>query len=140
MELRCENEIKVRFSEVDSMRIVWHGNYVQYFEDGRDHFGKLFNLDTINMSELGFLTPVVDCKLEFKKPLRCGDVAVIKTKFIDHSAAKIIFEYRIENPEDGSLYVSGKTTQVFVDMDFKLQLYAPEFFSAWKKKHGLIKK
>lgn len=30
-----KNKIKVRFSEVDSMKIVWHGEYIKYFEDGR---------------------------------------------------------------------------------------------------------
>ncbi len=29
-------KFRVRFSEVDSLRIVWHGNYLKYFEDGRD--------------------------------------------------------------------------------------------------------
>ena len=30
---------RVRFSEIDSMQIVWHGEYVRYFEDGREAFG-----------------------------------------------------------------------------------------------------
>ena len=29
---------RVRFSEIDSMQIVWHGEYVRYFEDGREAF------------------------------------------------------------------------------------------------------
>ena len=33
-------DIKVRFSEIDSLGILWHGNYVQYFEDGREAFGE----------------------------------------------------------------------------------------------------
>lgn len=36
--------IKVRFSEIDSMQIVWHGEYVRYFEDGRESFGKHYSL------------------------------------------------------------------------------------------------
>lgn len=36
--------IKVRFSEIDSMQIVWHGEYVRYFEDGREAFGKRYGL------------------------------------------------------------------------------------------------
>ena len=36
--------IKVRFSEIDSMQIVWHGEYVRYFEDGRESFGKHYGL------------------------------------------------------------------------------------------------
>ena len=32
--------ITVRFSEVDAMQVVWHGEYIRYFEDGRESFGK----------------------------------------------------------------------------------------------------
>ena len=35
-------EIPIRFSEVDSLHVVWHGHYVKYFEDGREAFGKDF--------------------------------------------------------------------------------------------------
>ena len=32
-------ELTVRFSEVDMMKVAWHGSYVAYLEDGREHFG-----------------------------------------------------------------------------------------------------
>ena len=41
--------IKVRFSEIDSMQIVWHGEYVRYFEDGREAFGKRYGLDYMSI-------------------------------------------------------------------------------------------
>ncbi len=28
-------EVLVRFNEADPLGIVWHGNYIRYFEDGR---------------------------------------------------------------------------------------------------------
>lgn len=37
-----KTSLRVRFSEVDSMQIVWHGEYVRYFEDGREAFGREF--------------------------------------------------------------------------------------------------
>lgn len=37
--LTDRTSLRVRFSEVDSMQIVWHGEYVRYFEDGREAFG-----------------------------------------------------------------------------------------------------
>ena len=43
-ELINRSKIEVRFSEVDSMSVVWHGNYVKYLEDGREAFGKEFGL------------------------------------------------------------------------------------------------
>ena len=42
--LQAEKEIEIRFSEVDSMNIVWHGSYVLYLEDAREAFGKKYNL------------------------------------------------------------------------------------------------
>ena len=40
---------RVRFSEIDSMQIVWHGEYVRYFEDGREAFGKQYGLDYMSI-------------------------------------------------------------------------------------------
>ena len=42
--LKASKEFDVRFSEVDSMNIVWHGSYALYFEDAREEFGRVFGL------------------------------------------------------------------------------------------------
>ena len=44
---------RVRFSEIDSMQIVWHGEYVRYFEDGREAFGKQYGLDYMSIYREG---------------------------------------------------------------------------------------
>lgn len=51
--------IKVRFSEIDSMQIVWHGEYVRYFEDGREAFGKRYGLDYMSIYREGYVVPIV---------------------------------------------------------------------------------
>ena len=43
-KLTAEKEIEVRFSEVDSMGIVWHGSYSLYFEEAREEFGRKYDL------------------------------------------------------------------------------------------------
>ena len=40
IELKASKEVEIRFSEVDSMNVVWHGSYPLYFEDAREAFGK----------------------------------------------------------------------------------------------------
>lgn len=37
-EISFESEIRVRFNETDPLGIVWHGNYITYFEDGEKPF------------------------------------------------------------------------------------------------------
>ena len=44
IELKASKEVEIRFSEVDSMNVVWHGSYPLYFEDAREAFGKKFGL------------------------------------------------------------------------------------------------
>ena len=39
-EISFTSEVRVRFTETDPLGIVWHGNYIQYFEDGREAFGR----------------------------------------------------------------------------------------------------
>lgn len=129
---------RVRFSEVDTMRIVWHGNYLKYFEDGRDAWGRQYGLDFLQVyEEHGLLAPLVSTDLKFKYPLRYGDIGLIETTFIDCVAAKAIFRYRIYDEQRTQLKVEGETVQVFTDHDYNLQLYTPAFLEEWKRTHGL---
>ncbi len=43
-ELKATVPLKIRFSEVDSMNIVWHGSYMMYFEDAREAFGREYGI------------------------------------------------------------------------------------------------
>ena len=135
--LFARTEIEVRYSDADPMGVVWHGNYIKYFEDGREAFGKKYGLSYLNIYRKKFMVPLVDIKCEFKKPLRYGDKAIIETRFIDSPVAKVIFEYSIYRSKDKELAAAGSSTQVFLNDKGELHLTIPEFFSEWKRKYGL---
>ena len=52
--------VHVRFSETDAMGVVWHGNYLKFFEDGREAFGREFGLSYTTIYDNGYTAPVVD--------------------------------------------------------------------------------
>lgn len=133
-----ETPFTVRFSEVDSMKVVWHGNYLKYFEDGREAFGISHGLDYLKIYNSGYYTPIVNSEMSFKAPLKYGDKGLIVTEFVNSPAAKIVHLYKIYNRDTGQLLVSGKTIQVFTDTDGVLQLNNPAFFEEWKKQKGLL--
>lgn len=137
-KLTATTKINVRFSEVDALRIVWHGNYVKYFEDGREAFGKQFGLSYLDVIDKGFVTPVVKMMMEFKKPLEYGDTAIIETTFVNTEAAKIVLDYTLYNETDHSVIAKGTSVQVFLDRNGNLSLTNPEFYLEWKKKWGLL--
>ncbi len=132
--LTHKTTIAVRFSEVDSLQIVWHGHFVKYFEDGREAFGKKYGLGYMQVYAEGYAMPIVNVTCNYKTPIRYGDEVEIETKFIDTPAAKIIFEYTIFNKTTGKISAMGKTTQVFLAKSGELQLTIPPFHQQWKDK------
>lgn len=138
-KLTNTTKFRVRFSEVDSLRIVWHGNYLKYFEDGRDAWGAEFGMDFIEIFEKhGLLMPVISTNLEFKYPLKYNEVGLIETTFVNSRAAKVIFRFEIYDETRTQLKVKGETVQVFMDTNNVLQLNTPPFFEEWKQNHQLV--
>lgn len=131
-KLSCITEIKIRFCEVDSIKVVWHGNYVKYLEDGRENFGDKYGLEYLKIFENGFTAPVVDMKLQFKQSVSVGESIIVETFYVPTKAAKIIFNYNIYKKSDKSLVLTAETTQVFMDLNGNLQLSNPDFYENWK--------
>jgi acyl-CoA thioester hydrolase len=138
MQLTDRKEITVRFGEVDSMAIVWHGNYIKYFEDGRESFGTRYNLGYLDVYKYNIMIPIVKVSCDYKRPLVYGDIAVVETRFVNCEAAKIQFEYSIYRKSDMELMATGSSLQVFLTPEKELLLTAPEFFIGWKKKWGIV--
>jgi acyl-CoA thioester hydrolase len=138
IKLISTTETTIRFSEVDSMAVVWHGHYAKYLEDGREAFGKKYGLGYLDVYRHGIMTPLVELNLNYKNYLNYGDVIIIETEFIDTPAAKIQFDYTIYKKSDRSIVLKAKSIQVFVETDGTLLLTNPAFFSQWKAENGII--
>ena len=127
--------IRVRFSEVDSMRVVWHGEYVRYFEDGREAFGERYaGLSYLDIYASGYTLPVVALHVDYKLPLHLAERAVVETRYIPTRAAKICFEYIVRRASDNAVVATGSSTQVFVNGAGELELTTPEFFRQWQQR------
>jgi len=133
------SESVIRFSEVDSMRIVWHGNYLKFLEDGREAFGRKYGIGYLDMFDHGLMTPIVEISCSYKKQLYYGDTVIIETEFINCEAAKIVFHYNLYRRSDHELVATGKSVQVFLDLNGDLLLTVPEYILGWKRKNGLLK-
>ncbi len=136
--LTVSHEIRIRFNETDPLGIVWHGNYITYFEDGREAFGREHGLTYLDIAQTGYTTPIVKSSCEHKLSLRYGDVVTIETTIVDTPAAKIIYRFKIID-QKGEVACTGETTQVFLDQNGTLMLNIPPFYEEWKRKVGLLK-
>lgn len=130
--------VRVRFHEVDSLRIVWHGHYLKYFEDGREAFGRKYGIGYMDVYDIGLITPVVNINCDYKRPVKYGDNVMLETTYVDNEAAKIQFKFTLYNADSGEVYALGESTQVFLNEAGELHLTPPQFFIDWKKKWGLL--
>lgn len=133
-ELKTSKVIDIRFSEVDSMKIVWHGSYPLYFEDAREAFGKKFGLEYMDIYGNGFYAPLVDLSFKYKKPITYGMRPEITITYKETDAAKIVFDYEITDTATGDVLATGHSVQVFMDLDYQLVWYTPKFYEEWKKR------
>ena len=132
--LTASKKLDIRFSEVDSMSIVWHGSYPLYFEDAREAFGKKYGLGYMSIFSNGYYAPLGELSFKFKKPLIYEMTPVIVITYIPTEAAKIVFDYQIIDENDGSVYATGRSVQVFMDRDYQLVWDNPSFYRNWKSK------
>ena len=138
MKLSSEIEFDIRFSETDAMGVVWHGNYLKFFEDGREAFGKKYGLEYLDIYSKGYFTPIVKSEINHKSPIYYGQRAKIITTLVPCKAAKIIFEYEIFNLSSGTINAAGRTIQVFLTVEQReMELYTPDFYLDWEKTVGI---
>lgn len=134
-KLTATKTIEIRFNEVDSMGVVWHGHYATFFEDAREEFGRKYDLGYLMMYDKGYFEPLVELSFKYKKPLVYGMKPEITITYCPCESAKILFDYEIRDPKTKEVFATGHSEQVFMDKtNYQLVLYAPEFYDEWRRR------
>ncbi|POY38070.1 thioesterase [Flavobacterium alvei] len=110
-----QTQIRVRYSETDQMRVVYHGNYAQYFEIGRVEWLRNKGISYKWMEDNGIMLPVVSLTMNYKKSARYDELLTLKTILKNRTTVKIEFDYELYNEKE-ELLTTGNSILVFVDM------------------------
>ena len=108
-------EIEVQFYDVDSMRVVWHGNYVKYLEVARCELLKLLNYNYLEMEAAGYIWPIVDMRLKYVASAKLSDFIIVEASLVEYQT-RMKIEYVIKDKETGKVLNKAYTIQVAVDM------------------------
>lgn len=136
--LSATKQLDIRFSEVDSMNVVWHGSYPLYFEDAREVFGRKYGLEYLTIFSHGCFAPLVELSFKYKRPLTYGMRPLITVTYVPTEAAKIVFDYVITDGEGGEVMATGRSVQVFMDREYQLIWETPVFYRRWKEKWEVL--
>jgi len=130
-------EIAIRFSETDAMGVVWHGNYLKFFEDAREKFGAEHGMEYLDVYGQGFYTPIVKSDINHKASVYYGQKVKVKAVLEFYQASKIVFKYIVTNLATGQIAATGSTTQVFLSVkENVLELMKPSFYVEWEEKQN----
>lgn len=116
---------EVRFPEVDSYGVVWHGHYVQYFEVARNALCAAFGLTPADALAHGYKVPITKVSMDLKRPARLDDRLVVTARLAPPETAKLTMSYEIRREATGDLLAAGSTEQVILDPSGQLLLTFP---------------
>jgi len=112
----AEAEITVEFYDLDPMRIVWHGNYIDYFEISRRTLLQKLGYDYYEMEKSGYAFPVIEISAKYLDSLRYKDRAIVKAVLVEYENCLRI-KYEIRNAETGVVTTKGVSTQMAIDIN-----------------------
>lgn len=117
---------RVCYADTDQMGYVYYGNYARLYEIARVETLRSLGLSYKSLEDNGIGLPVAEHYTKFLAPGLYDDELSIICQVDSLPTAKIEFSYRIKN-EAGDLINEGKTTLVFMDLNSKKVIKAPDF-------------
>ena len=131
-----EARVRVRYAETDQMGVVYHSNYLIWFEVGRAELMREMGLDYKAMErEEGCGIAVVEAHCRYKAPARYDDELVVRTRISGVRGSVVKFSYEIVRGEDGVLLCEGHTTHVVVGRDMRKTVMPERFAAVFRAAH-----
>ena len=123
-----ESRIRVRYAETDQMGVVYHANYLVWFEIGRVEFIRQMGLDYRLMEEEeNAMIAVVEATARYKSPARYDDELIVRTTLAGVRGPVVRFRYAIVRVEDDLLLCEGETVHLVVGRDMKKREMPPRY-------------
>ncbi|KPV57261.1 thioesterase [Paenibacillus sp. A3] len=136
-EVCMQHTLRVRYQETDQMGVVYHANYLNWFEVGRTEMIRELGMPYQALETRGLLLPVIEADLKFRSPARYDDLVTIDTKVVELTSLRIRFAYEIKRGEE--LLVTGGTQHVWLNQDWKpvrIDREVPDLYALLAKAMG----
>ena len=119
-------ELDVRFPEVDSYRVVWHGNYVLYCEVARNALCAAAGFTPAAALAYGYRSPVTRFDFVLRRPARLDDRLEVSCTLRPSRTAKLEMDYEVRRLPDRLLLATAFTQQVLLSPSDELLLTVPK--------------
>jgi acyl-CoA thioester hydrolase len=124
--IQSQVQVVVRYAETDMMGVVYHGNYLPWFEIGRTTLLKERGIAYRDLEAAGYRLPVLEVRVKYLKPACYDDTVTIITTLADRPLLRIELAYEVRRGPD--LLATGHTVHAFIDREGR-PVRPPPFFT-----------
>ena len=128
-----ETTLRVRYAETDKMGVVYHSNFVIWFEVGRVELLRQLGFQYSDMEQHDDChIPVVDLRVRYKSPALYDDVVVLRTELKNVRSSLLHFAYEVFREGDRTLLATGETTHIIVDKKLRRRSLPEKYINAFR--------
>jgi acyl-CoA thioester hydrolase len=129
-------EIRIYYEDTDAGGVVYHANYLRYFERARTEYLRERGLSVSELAAQGHILPVVRVEIDYRAPAVHDDLLRIETELLEVGKASFIVGQRAVRAIDGKLLVDCKVTLVCVSPHMKVHRLPAELLLVLEERQG----
>lgn len=132
IDLTGETTLRVRYAETDKMGVVYHSNFLIWFEVGRVELLRQLGFQYSDMeAEDNVHIPVVDLHVRYKAPARYDDEILVRTRLKNVRPLLLHFSYEVLRAGDRTLLAEGETMHIIVDNKLQRRPLPEKYMAAF---------
>jgi acyl-CoA thioester hydrolase len=124
--------VRVRYAETDQMGVVYHSNYIIWFEVGRVELLRAMGHTYREMEKDDIHLPVVEVRCRYKQPAMYDDEIVIHTSLKNVRESLIHFHYEVTRATDTQLLAEGETVHLVMDSQGRRTRFSEKYWEPFR--------
>src|SRR5580765_6678613 len=131
-----ETRLRVRYAETDQAGVVYHSNYLIWFEVGRVELCRDYGFNYRDMEkEADAYLPVTEVRVKYRVPAKYDDEIIIRSRVIELRSRAIKFEYEVRRTGDEALLAEGETHHIVMNSQGRARAFPPEYAKMMRRNH-----
>jgi len=124
--------VRVRYAETDQMGVVYHANYLIWFEVGRVELMRAMGFDykRMELDDDTFIV-VADVHCRYRHPARYDELLTVRTRILEAKNRILKFGYELYRQADQKLLATGDTTHISCNRAGQVKRFPEKYKSAF---------
>ncbi len=119
-------DIRVRYAETDGMKVVYHGNYLTYFEEARTNLFRNIGVVYSEIEKTGVYLVVLEAHLNYRRSALYDDILHVKATLKEFPVMRMTINYEITRNNENEILITGQTVHAFINAQTNKPIRPPK--------------